>query len=138
MKAIVSASIQTAPQFYDIDPMNIVWHGNYPKFFELARVALLDRINYGYDDMVKSGYGWPVIDMQIRYAHPIRLHQQIEVQAGIVEWENRLKMAFEIRDAASGKRLTRGSSIQVAVEIETERMLWETPPILREKLEPFL
>ncbi len=138
MKAIVSASVRTAPQFYDIDPMNIVWHGNYPRFFELARVALLDRIGYGYDEMVRSGYGWPVIDMQIRYAHPIKLRQQIDVQAGIVEWENRLKMAFEIRDADSGKRLTRGSTTQVAVEIETERMLWETPPVLRQKLEPFL
>ncbi len=138
MKAIISASVRTVPQFYDIDPMNIVWHGNYPKFFELARVALLDRIDYGYDEMVQSGYGWPVIDMQIRYAHPIRLNQQIEVHAGIVEWENRLKMAFEIRDVETGKRLTRGSSIQVAVEMKTERMLWETPPVLREKLEPFL
>lgn len=138
MTGIVSATIRTAPQFFDIDPMNIVWHGNYPKFFELARVALLDKIDYGYDAMVRSGFGWPVIDMQVRYAHPIKLRQEIDVQAAIVEWENRLKMAFEIRDAATGKRLTRGHSVQVAVEIETERMLWETPPILREKLEPFL
>jgi hypothetical protein len=28
--------------------------------------------------------------------------------------------------------------VQVAVEIETETMLWETPSILREKLAPWL
>ncbi len=138
MKGIVTASVKCKPQFNDIDPMNVVWHGNYPKYLELARVAVLDRIEYNYPEMTASGFAWPITDMQIRYAQPIRLHQEIEVHAGIVEWKNRLKIAFEIRDVKSGKRLTRAYSVQVAVEIETEQMLWETPPILAQKLAPFL
>jgi acyl-CoA thioester hydrolase len=138
MKAIVTARVETAPQFHDIDPMNIVWHGNYPRFLELARVALLERIDYGYAAMTASGYAWPIVDMGLKYAHPIRLLQRIEIEAGIVEWENRLKTNFEIFDAQSGRRLTRAYSVQVAVDMTTQEMLWETPPILREKLAPFL
>ncbi|MDB5470444.1 MAG: thioesterase superfamily protein [Caulobacter sp.] len=138
MKAIVSATTTAKPQFYDIDSMNIVWHGYYPKFMELGRVAILDKIDYGYEAMVASGYGWPIIDMRFRYARPMRLHQEIEITAAIVEWENRLKIDYEFKDLKTGQRLNRCSSVQVAVEIETETMLWETPPILREKLSPWL
>lgn len=138
MKAIVSATIETEAQFYDVDPMNIVWHGNYPRFLELGRVAVLDRIGYGYEAMKASGFAWPIVDMQMRYARPMKLHQKVSITSGIVEWENRLKIAFEIRDVATRDRIMRASAVQVAVDMQTEEMLWETPPALREKLRPFL
>jgi acyl-CoA thioester hydrolase len=133
-RAIVSATAGATAQFFDVDPMSVVWHGNYPKFLELGRVALLDAIDYGYDAMSVSGYSWPIVDMGIKYIQPIRLLQAIEIEAGVVEWENRLKIAFEIHDKATGKRLTRAYSVQVAVDMASQEMQWETPPILREKL----
>lgn len=138
MKAIVTATARTAAQFYDVDSMRVVWHGYYPRFFELGRVAVMDRIGYGYQAMVDSGFAWPIVDMQIKYVQPIKLAQEIEIEAGITEWENRLKIAFLITDAATGQRLTRGYAVQVAVDMQTEQMLWETPPVLREKLAPYL
>ena len=138
MKAIVSETTKACPQFYDLDPMNIVWHGNYPRFFELARTALLKKIGYGYNDMIVSGYAWPVIDMHIRYYRPLRLGRWIDISASITEWENRLKIEYLARDVESGQKTTKGHTIQVAVDIKTEAMLWQTPPILREKLTPYL
>lgn len=137
-RAIIRATAEARAQFYDCDPMGVVWHGNYPRFLELGRVAVLHAIDYGYRAMEASGYAWPVVDMGIKYAQPIRLLQTVEIDAGIVEWENRLKITFDIRDKASGKRLTRAYSVHVAVDIAKEQMQWETPPILREKLRPWL
>ena len=133
-RTIVRAVAETTAQFFDVDPMNVVWHGNYPKFLELGRVAVLDVIDYGYDAMGASGYSWPIVDMGIKYIQPIRLLQAIAIEASVVEWENRLKIAFEIRDKATGKRLTRAYSVQVAIAMASKEMQWETPPILREKL----
>jgi acyl-CoA thioester hydrolase len=138
MKAIVSETTKACPQFYDLDPMDIVWHGNYPRFFELARTALLKKIGYGYNDMIVSGYAWPVIDMHIRYYRPLRLGRWIDISASITEWENRLKIEYLARDVESGQKTTKGHTIQVAVDIKTEAMLWQTPPILKEKLTPYL
>ena len=137
-RAIVTETIETEAQFYDIDPMDIVWHGNYPRYFELARVALLDKIDYSYAAMVESGYAWPVVDMNIRYMKSIKLRDRIMVEAGVVEWENRLKIDFEIRHKETNKRLCKGYSVHVAVDIETDELLWETPPVFRKKLEPYL
>lgn len=118
--------------------MNVVWHGNYTRFFELARFALLDKIDYSYEQMRSSGYMWPIVDMRIRFYRPLRLRQWIDVSAALIEWENRLRIDYLVRDANDGRRLTKGRTLQVAVVAETEEMLWETPQVLREKLAPFL
>lgn len=137
LAALVSETVRIRPEFYDLDPMNIVWHGHYPRFFELARTALMKRIGYGYAEMVASGYAWPVVDMHIRYYRPLRLGRLVEIEAGIVEWENRLKIDFLARDVETQEKTTKGHSVQVAVEISTEKMLWQTPAVLHEKLAPF-
>ena len=33
-------------EFYDLDPMNVVWHGNYLKYLEAARCDMLEKIGY--------------------------------------------------------------------------------------------
>lgn len=138
MKAIVSASVQTAPQFYDLDPLNIVWHGHYPRFLELGRVAVMEKIGYGYAEMVESGYAWPVTDLRMRYARPMRLAKPVSIAAGIVEWENFLRITYVISEVETGKRVMRASSTQVAVSVATQEMQWLSPPVLRDKLAPYL
>jgi acyl-CoA thioester hydrolase len=138
MKAIVEASAEATPQFYDLDPMNIVWHGHYPRFLELGRVAVMDKIRYGYDEMVESGYAWPIIDMRMRYARPMRLAVPVVITAGIIEWENILRIIYSIRERDSKERVMRATTSQVALTITTSEMQWVAPPVLREKLAPFL
>jgi acyl-CoA thioester hydrolase len=129
-----SAETELQVQFFDLDPMEIVWHGNYVKYLEIARCALLDSIDYNYVQMKESGYAWPVIDLHVRYAAPASFGQRIKVRATLVEWENRLKIEYVITDAVSGRRMTRGSTTQVAVDIATGEMCFVSPPVLFEKL----
>lgn len=129
-----SAQTEITVQFYDLDPMQIVWHGNYVKYFEVARCALFDSIGYNYVQMKESGYAWPIIDLAVRYVGPAAFGQRLLVRAAIVEWENRLKIDYLITDAASGKRVTRGSTTQVAVDIATGEMCFVSPAILFDKL----
>lgn len=120
--------------FHDCDPAGIVWHGNYARYFEVARCALLEQLGYNYDHMVASGYGWPLIDYRARFIRPLRFKQRVRVQAEIVEWEYRLKIDYRIFDAVSGERVCKGSTAQVAVEIQTQEMCLASPDILLQKL----
>jgi acyl-CoA thioester hydrolase len=129
-----SAEVEMSVQFFDLDPMQIVWHGNYVKYLEVARCALLDKIGYNYEEMKASGYAWPIIEMNLRYAAPATFGQRLLLRAEIVEWENRLRIDYHILDAASGKRLNRASTTQVAVDIHSGEMSFVSPPILFEKL----
>jgi acyl-CoA thioester hydrolase len=121
-------------QFYDLDPMDIVWHGNYVKYLEVARCALLDKIGYNYLQMRESGYAWPIIDLQLRYIGGATFGQHLKIRTDLVEWENRLKINYLIQDAETGKRLTRASTTQVAVDLETREMCFASPAVLFEKL----
>lgn len=134
----VEARTTVQPEFYDLDPMNVVWHGNHVRYLEVARCVLLQEIGYTYQDMQRSGYAWPIVDLRLRYYRPLRFAQKVEIRVAIVEWENRLKMTYLLTDQATGARLARGHTVQVAVDLESEEMLWETPPVLRAKLAPFL
>lgn len=121
-------------QFFDLDPMQIVWHGNYVKYLEVARCALFDSIGYNYTQMKESGFGWPIIEMNLRYAAPATFGQRLTLRAEIVEYEYRLKIDYLVTDTASGQRLNRASTTQVAVDIATGEMCFMSPPVLFEKL----
>lgn len=130
----LSHEIALSPAFHDCDPMNVVWHGHYFKYLELARCALLGRFNYDYPEMLESGYLWPVVDARVKYVRPLLFRQPLRIHAEIVEWENRLKFKYEIRDAESAKVLTRAHTIQVAVDATSKEMLYQCPPVLWERL----
>ncbi len=131
---MAEAEVVIEVPFHDVDVMRVAWHGHYVKYLEIARCALLDKIEYNYPQMEASGYAWPVIDLRIRYAHPLRFQQKVRVKALLVEWENRLKVNYLIEDADSGQRLTKGYTVQVAVDMASGEMLYASPDILYQKL----
>lgn len=131
---MISASVSIKVQFYHLDPMAIVWHGKYLEFFEQARCALLDKIGYNYTEMHRSGYTWPIVDVHVKYVRSIRFLQEIIVTATLVEFENRLKIMYLISDQTTGEKLTKGSTIQVAVENDTQEMCFVSPDALQSKV----
>ncbi|WMN18277.1 acyl-CoA thioesterase [Pseudomonas piscis] len=124
--------------FFDVDTMHVVWHGHYVKYLEVARCALLDRLGHNYEQMRDSGYAWPVIDLQLRYVRGAVFGQTLNVRASLVEWENRLKINYLITDLATGERLTRASSVQVAVAIASREMQLASPKIFTDAVEHLL
>ncbi|MDN6298196.1 MAG: acyl-CoA thioesterase [Halomonas sp.] len=120
--------------FHDVDMMQVAWHGHYVRYLEIARCKLFDAIDYNYLQMSDSGFAWPVIDLRLRYAAPALFAQRIRIEARLAEWENRLKVNYTVRDAATGQRLTRASTVQVAVGLEDQEMRLASPPVLIERL----
>lgn len=124
---MIAAEAEVAVAFHDVDSMKVVWHGNYVRYLEIGRNALLEKIGFGYEAMEASGYAWPVVDLKVRYARPARLGQRLRVTATLTEWENRLRMEFRIADAATGEVLTRAESVQVAVDMRDGSLQFATP-----------
>ncbi|MFG0637753.1 acyl-CoA thioesterase [Acinetobacter soli] len=120
--------------FHDVDAMNVVWHGYYLKYFEIARCKLLDQFDYNYRQMQASGYLWPVIESHVKYVQCIQFQQKIRVRAILKEWETRLKIEYVIFDNETGQRLTKGYTTQVAVDIQSKAMCFQSPKILFERL----
>ncbi len=137
-KKLPSAELIIEVPFYDLDPMNVVWHGNYVKYFELVRCQLFDEFDYGYLKMKDSGYMWPIVDIQLKYINSASFGQKLICTATLVEYENRIKIKYTIKCQKTGQRLTKGYSIQVAVDMITKELQLASPSMLHQKLKKFV
>lgn len=135
MKPELRASVEVEVPFHDVDAMNVAWHGHYVKYFEIARCALLRRFDYDYPQMEASGYLWPIVECHLKYVKPALYGQKLTVEADLLEYENRLKIGYTIRDTISGARLTKGYTVQVAVEAITHELQFVSPTIVFENVE---
>ncbi|MHB1544774.1 MAG: acyl-CoA thioesterase [Gammaproteobacteria bacterium] len=135
---LLSSEVEMDIPFQDVDAMQVVWHGNYFRYFEAARSKLLRKINYDYTEMRDSNYLWPIIGAHLRFVQAARYRQRITVRAELVEWENRLKIDYLIRDADNGTRLTTGYTIQCAVNSLTNELQLVSPPVLMARLKAYL
>lgn len=129
-KPVISASIEFEVQFYDVDSMRVVWHGSYVKYLEVARCELLKKFNYNYLQMEQSGYLWPIVDMRLKYVASAKLGQMIRVEAHLIEYETRLKIEYVTRSVDTGEVLNKAYTIQVAVDMSSQQMQYESPKIV--------
>ena len=118
--------------FHDVDAMAVVWHGHYLKYLENARWALMERIGYGFEAMVASGYAWPIVECHVRYIHAARFGDRLLVRASLVEWENRLAVNYLALDARTNGRVARARTVQVAVGGESGELQFVTPAGFRD------
>lgn len=131
----LQAEIEVEVPFYDVDAMGVAWHGHYVKYCELARCRLLQMIDYDYPRMQESGFLWPVVELRLKFVRPARYGQKVRVRARLAEYENRLKVEFQISDVQSGERLTEGHTIQVAVAAASGELQFVSPPALLDRVE---
>jgi len=132
---LISETYRLTVPFFDVDSMNIVWHGHYAKYLELARCKLLDKIEYNYKHMARSGFSFPIIDMHLKYIQPITFEQNIDIIATLRECQYQLKIDYLIQDAETGERLTKATTKQAAVDLQTKAMRLECPDELIEKVQ---
>lgn len=132
--ALLSTHVEIDIPFHDCDPMNVVWHGNYARYLEVARCELLRLFDYDYIQMKESGYAWPIVDMQIKYVSSAVFSQKIRVDAYLKEYETRLRIDYVITDSQTAQKLTKATTVQVAVDVQTQELQYVSPAIISEKL----
>lgn len=123
--------------FFDVDSMEIMWHGHYVKYLELARCAFLEQIHYTYDVMKQHGYSYPIVQLDVKYVRPALFRQKTRIKIALVEYESSIRFDYTIVDAATGQKLTTASTTQVAVEIESKEMQFQTPRSWRQAVENY-
>ena len=121
--------------FFEVDSMRIVWHGNYINYFERARCAFLDKIGYNYIAMEESGYIFPVTEVKCKYVKSLHFGDMCRARAILVEYENMIKFNFELYNAKTGELTTKGSVSQMCIDAKTGETQFVCPQIWRDKVE---
>jgi len=132
------AESEIVVEFFDCDPLQVVWHGNYVNYFEISRRTLLEKIGYSYSEMKESGYSFPVIEISAKYLAPLRHRDRARVKAVLTEYENRLRIKYEIRNVQTGLLTTRGVSTQMAYDIKAGDSCFVCPEAFVKKIEALI
>ncbi|MEA5466333.1 acyl-CoA thioesterase [Leptothoe sp. PORK10 BA2] len=84
-------------QPHHTDYSGVVWHGTYIQWMEAARVECLRAVEFAFEDFVAAGYDLPVVDLQLRYHHPLTLGTEGLVKTRLdVDRGVKLKWLYEI------------------------------------------
>jgi acyl-CoA thioester hydrolase len=114
--------------FHDLDPLQIVWHGNYLKYFDIARFGLFQEAGLDlYQYFLTRQLIFPVTRSSAKHIVPLRYDDEFVCRATVTEAVYKIAMSFEIRLAENGQICTRGKSEQVAVKMPEMEMQFEVP-----------
>ena len=120
-------------RFSEVDSMQVVWHGEYVRYFEDGREAFgREYPGLGYLDFYANGYTAPIVDLQLQYLSPLTVNDVAIIETRYIETVA-AKLCFEyiIRKESDGALVARGGSIQVFVDANGEMVL-NNPPFYEE------
>lgn len=66
-------------RYYETDGQGIVHHSNYLRYFELARIEMLNAVGYDYAKIEASGVLLVVAKATVRYKYPARYGDTLRI-----------------------------------------------------------
>ena len=114
-----------AVRFSEVDSMQIVWHGEYVKYFEDGREAFgREYTGLGYMDIYASGFLAPIVELQVEYKRSLKVNDRAVVETQYIDTEG-AKILFEyiIRSENDNEIVATGRTTQVFLDKDGELML---------------
>ena len=85
-------------RYNETDQMSFVYHGNYVKYFEMGRIAWLNKLGFSYKKMEEDGILLPVIDLKINFKKSALFDDKltlittlISIPSYMIEFEYKIK-----------------------------------------------
>jgi acyl-CoA thioester hydrolase len=130
---LLSHETEVIVRFNEADPLGIVWHGHYLRYFEDGREAFGKAHGLSYLDCYQHGLALPVVSVRCDYSKPLRYGDTVLVQATYVD-SAAAKVMFDYRIFEAKKKtlVAKGSSIQVFVDLKSFQLQLTMPPFFEE------
>jgi acyl-CoA thioester hydrolase len=128
-----AVAIELEVPFHDVDALQIVWHGHYLKYVELARTALLRARGLDGQALAELGVRMVVAESHLRHVHALRYADRVRVSAWLLEVEHRVRVGYHLENLTSGEAAAQGYTVLVTTTLGGELCL-ETPAAVLERL----
>jgi len=130
-----SHEVKMKVPFFDLDPMQMVWHGNYLKYFDIARSELFDGLGVDlFEFHDRTRYIFPIIRSSVKHIRPLKRGDEFICRATVKDARSKIVVAFEIRLVADGTICARGTTEQAAVLTPEMEMVYTIPEEIRRAL----
>jgi acyl-CoA thioester hydrolase len=129
----ITAHTEILIRFNEADPLGIVWHGHYVRYFEDGREAFGEKYGLRYLDIFREGYTVPVVNIQCDYKRSLRYGDKVVVETKFVDdMAAKIKFEYTLINPATGEIVAKGSSVQVFLDKETSTLQLINPPFFTE------
>ncbi len=128
---------RTRTLYADTDRSQVVYHGNYLRYFEYGRASLMRDLGYPYLEIEQSGFIYPIIEIGVKYYSPLSYDDPMIIYTKPVELERvKIKFNYIITHENTGSIVCAGFTQHCAtnpkgtpVEIDPKTMaLWKNFP----------
>jgi len=115
-------------RFSEVDAMNIVWHGEYVRYFEDGREAFGRRYGLGYRDICAAGYTVPVVELNCRFIRSLTFGETAVVETRYIDCEAaKIRFEYTLFRESDGAVVAEGESVQVFLNERHELELTNPP-----------
>ncbi len=130
-----SYEVELRVPFYDLDPLHMVWHGNYMKYFDIARSELFHHAGVDlFSYFKKTNFLFPITKTTTKHIISLRYRDEFKCKATVVEARYKIVVDFQIRSGEKNQLCAKGRSEQVAVKYPEMEMMFEIPGEIRRAL----
>lgn len=128
------STTQVRVRYAETDQMNVVYHGNYAQYFEVARAEAIRKLGFTYKDMEQLGTYMPVTELHCKYLRPAHYDDllSIKVMLKTLPPDHRIVFDHEVYNEA-GMLLTVGKAVLYFIDAKT-RTKTTMPAELHQKL----
>jgi len=131
------AETQVRVRYAETDQMNVVYHGNYAQYFEVARAESIRQLGFSYKDMEAIGVIMPVIEINCRFLRPARYDELLTIKTILKELPANHKIEFHQEVYNEEKKLlTTGKVILYFMRAATMERTTMPEPLLN-ALQPY-
>jgi acyl-CoA thioester hydrolase len=112
-------------RFSEVDSMQIVWHGNYLKYFEDGREAFGAEYGMTYMDVYHHGFMTPLVKSSIEHKAPLKYLDKAMIKTKLIfDPSAKIIYRYEIYNSETNVLCATGETIQVFVDPEGELQLF--------------
>lgn len=122
----LKCSTRIRVRFHECDPLQIVWHGNYLKYFEEGREDFGRKHGISYLDVKAEGFATPVVKSQCEHKLPLKYGDSFLVETSFVNTPA-AKLTFKYRIYKEEKLVCTGETLQVFTD-ENGELVLNNPP----------
>ena len=129
----LSSRTEVLVRFNEADPLGIVWHGHYIRYFEDGREAWGNMHGLGYLDVYKKGFVIPIVSVHCEFKRSLRYGDRVIVETKFVPCEAaKMKFTYRLFNAVTNELVATGSSMQVFLDKEDSILQLNNPPFFED------
>src|ERR1700730_11537038 len=133
MKKKLVCNTEVLVRFNEADPLGIVWHGHYIRYFEDGREDFGNKYGIGYLEIYSRGFVIPVVNVDCSFKKSLRYGDSVIVETSFIPCDAaKIQFSYRLFNKKTMDLVATGNSVQVFLDKEQSNLQLLNHPFFEE------